>query len=192
VTEDNILEEGSERVLAALLERHTQALRAFIARRVRGDTQAVEDLTQLTLLHVVAYHDRQGLPPGDQAVRLLYKIAERRVYDWYEQRSTRTKKTVLCPSDSELLADAVSAVELLEETVTRRIDVERALARLTPPQQRALVLIYVDGLPYQTAAAVMGISLDGVKGHLQRATLRAQQLDELIGYRAPASAEGGA
>jgi RNA polymerase sigma factor (sigma-70 family) len=187
------LQEGGEDPLAALLQGHSQPLEAFIAHRVRGDGQAVEDLTQLTIMHVVAYHDRTGgLPPGDEAVRLLYKIAERRVYDWYQQRSAHTTRTVLCPSDSDLLTEAVSSTEPIDESVARRIDLTRALSRLTPAQRRALVLVYVDGLSYQTAAAVMGISIDGLKGHLKRATQRARHLHELTGYRAPASAEGGA
>lgn len=192
MTVTGCVQEDGEDPLATLLNAHIQSLAAFVARRVRGDAQAVEDLTQLTLEHVVAYHDRKGLPPGDEAVWLLYKIAERRVYDWYEQRSTRITKAILCPTDSELLTEAVAGVEPLEETVARRVDVARALAQLTPPQQRALVLVYVDSLPCQTVAAVMGISVDGVKGHLKRARRRARNLNELIGYRAPASAEGGA
>jgi RNA polymerase sigma factor (sigma-70 family) len=165
-------------------------LERFIAGRVRGDPQAVEDLFQQTIMYVVAYHDREGgLPAGEEAIRLLFKIAQRRIINWYE----RAGKADLYPSDAALLTEAAASVELIDEIVARRLDVARALVRLTPLQQRALVLVYVDDQDYQLAAAVMGISINGLKKHLRSAKARARQLDELTGYgKAPAGAEGGA
>lgn len=193
MTENDSVRAGGEESLAAFLEAQAGPLERFIASRVRGDAQAVEDVLQETLMDLVAYHDRKGgLPAGEEAIRLLFTIAKRRVVDWYG----RTGKADLYLSDAALLADAAAGAdlidELIDETVIRRVDVARALARLTPPQQRALVLVYVDRLEYRTAAAVMGLSIDGLKTHLRSAKARARQLDELTGYGKPVGAEGGA
>jgi DNA-directed RNA polymerase specialized sigma24 family protein len=47
-------------------------------------------------------------------------------------------------------------------------------------------------MDYRTAAAVMGINVDGVKKHLRSAKKRARQLDELNAFRTSTSTEGGA
>jgi RNA polymerase sigma factor (sigma-70 family) len=189
VTGNSSVPESGEELLAAFLEAHVGSLEKFIAGRVRGDAYAVEDLLQQTIMYVVASHDREGgLPAGEEAVRLLFTIARRRIINWYE----RNGKADLYPSDSALLAEAVVNVDLIDETVIRQVDVARAMAQLTPRQQRALVLVYFDDLDYRTAAAAMGISVDGLKKHLSSAKARARQLDELTGYGKPVSAEGGA
>lgn len=155
------------------------ALRGYIARRVRGDAHAVQDLLQSSLMQMVAYQARRSSLDRDELVRILYTIAHRRVVDWY----ARAGNVLLCPSDDTLLTEAaVEAAVDLVDGVAVRVDIERALVRLTPQQRRALVLVYIDGLERRTAAAVMGISVDGVKKHLANAKARARQLDELAGY----------
>ena len=155
------------------------ALRGYIARRVRGDAGAVQDLLQVSLMQMIAYVSRRGPLARGELVRILYKIAHRRVVDWY----ARADNLLLCPSDDVLLTEAaVEAAVDLVDGVAVRVDVERALERLSQQQRRALVLVYIDGLDRRTAAAVMGISVDGVKKHLAGAKARARRLDELAGY----------
>jgi RNA polymerase sigma factor (sigma-70 family) len=165
--------------LGEVVVAEAKALRGYIARRVRGDTGAVQDLLQAALMQMIAYNAKRGPLGRDELVRILYTIAHRRVVDWYD----RVDNLLLCPSDDVLLTEAaVEAAMDLVDSVAARVDIQRALERLSPQQQRALVLVYLDGLDRRTAAAVMGISVDGVKKHLAGAKARARQLDELAGY----------
>ena len=51
--------------------------------------------------------------------------------------------------------------------VSRHIDV--ALGQLSPEQREAFVMHYVDGMPYETMAALLGVSVSGVKMRALRA-----------------------
>jgi RNA polymerase sigma factor (sigma-70 family) len=175
--------------LAVFLNTQAGQLGRYIAQRVRGDAQAVRDLWQETITQLVAYHEKHGaLPPLPGAVGLLYRIAHCRIVDYYD----RGRRTDLPVSDEELLARAAACAEVLDEAVTRRVDLAQALKRLTPPQVRALTLVYIDDMEYARAAEVMGISVNGVKAHLSSAKTRARRLFELTGYGIdPTSGEGG-
>lgn len=191
MTEHNSTKESGEDSLEGFLNLNADSLERYIRSRVRGDDSAVEDLFQQTILHLVAYHGARGLPDGDEAVRLLFTMAYRRVVDWYD----RAGKIDLYPPDAELLADATLEIEPrkgFDEEIVRQVDIERALRQLTPLQQRALVLVYIDGMDYRTAATIMGLTINGLKTHLRSAKARARQLGELTNYGKPASAEGGA
>lgn len=164
------------------LAAEANALHGYIARRVRGDAHAVQDLLQCSLMQMLAYLVHRGPLDRDEFVRILYRIAQRRIIDWYE----RAGRMLLCPSDDVLLAEAAARVDIdLVDGVAARVDIERALSQVTPQQRRVLVLTYLDGLDRRTAAAIMGISVDGVKKHLASAKARARQLDELAGYGRP-------
>jgi RNA polymerase sigma factor (sigma-70 family) len=191
VTENSSAEESVGDSLEGFIHRNSDSLARYIRSRVRGDVRATEDLVQETILHLVAYHGECGLPDGTEAVRLLFTIAYRRVIDWYD----RAGKIELYPPDAVLLADATLAIEPtkgFDEEIVRQVDIERGLRRLTPLQRRALVLVYIDGMDYRTAATIMGLTVNGLKTHLRGAKARARQLGELNNYGGTGAAEGGA
>ena len=166
-----------EDYLAALAD-IASSLARFIARRVRGDTHAVEDLTQEVLIQVGLYVTHRDLSRSEMK-RLAYKIAGDRIVDWYR----RSGRSLLVPSDEVLLFEAVTDLTVgPADNVATSIDLKRALSRLTPQQRRTLALFYLDGLDRQSVADVMGISVDAVKKHLAKAKSKARQLDELAEY----------
>lgn len=181
MTENDSAKKNVEASLDVFLDQNADSLARYIRSRVRGDVSAVEDLFQETILHLVAYHGARGLPDGDEAVRLLFTMAYRRVVDWYD----RAGKIDLYPPDAELLADATLEIEpstAFDVEIVRQVDIERGLRRLTPPQRRALVLVYIDGMDYRTAATIMGLTVNGLKTHLRSAKARARQVNELTNY----------
>ncbi|MBL8841806.1 MAG: sigma-70 family RNA polymerase sigma factor [Planctomycetes bacterium] len=84
----------------------------------------------------------------------------------------------------------------IAEGEERTQQVERALRRLSEPLRAAVVLRYMEDMPYEEIADVLGISLGTVKSRLNRAHQQLQELLErgVFGPRSdrPGAAERGA
>jgi RNA polymerase sigma factor (sigma-70 family) len=152
-------DEGGQADLAAFLacnETLFDKLFASIRRRIPDDSTAVEDIFWNTLYALVAYLDRPDVSE-EQHRKLLFGIAKNLICHYWR---LRRREVPTPPSDMVLLSDVL--VDPYADA-DRRIDIERALARLTDKQQRALVLVYVDQLTCEEAGDEMGISASAVK-----------------------------
>ena len=95
-------------------------------------------------------------------VGYLYRVGEGRA----KRRGTRRLREGLLvaePSTTDSLVD---------------VDLQRALARLTPPQRVAIVLVHAHGHTYGEAARIMDLPVTAVTNHLTRGLARLRQFME--------------
>ncbi len=181
-TEDDALlrryaEFGSEPAFAQLMERYYDFVFS-VCRRMLGDAQLAEDVTQTVFLLLSTKAKR--LAPGTVISGWLFKVAHlacrnarraearRTVYEHKaagEMEKTRSPQPPSAPS------------ETLWDSVEPRLD--DALARLSPPDREAILLRYVDGLNQGEMAAALGIT----SAAAQKRALRAlQKLKRNLGF----------
>ena len=107
-------------------------------------------------------------------MKALYPIASCRIVDYWRRHGQAWG----VPTDSEMLAVLAEALcagfrgavrlEAGDEAADRRIDVQRALAKLPRRQREALELHYLHELKVQEAAKLMGVSENAVKKSLKK------------------------
>jgi RNA polymerase sigma-70 factor (ECF subfamily) len=150
--------DGSERAFNTLIDRHQQAVRAFL-RRLLGNDADADDMAQETFVAVWT-HARSYR--GDATVRSWLcgiawrkaKIAQR---SWVRRRTRDTAHHEQMPTE-----DGGGA------SVEDRLAVRRALLALPLEQRAAVTLCLVCGFSHSEAAAIIGVPLGTVKSHVSR------------------------
>ncbi|TWP46755.1 SigE family RNA polymerase sigma factor [Lentzea tibetensis] len=128
-----------------------------------GERHRAEDLVQQALTKLAERWDRIGPSHPEAFVRtVLYRDA---VSGWRKLRRERVTET---PPDVAGWGD-------LAEDVTRRQELLRALADLTPKQRAVLVLRYFDDLTESQTAAVLGVRVGTVKSQTHLALRRMRE-----------------
>lgn len=126
---------------------------------VCGDAHLAEDLLQQAFAKVALRWDRLRSENPDAYVRrILYRDA---VSSW---RRTRRESLV------DVLPEPGRPDE--SERVVDRLDVERALASLTPKQRAVVVLRYFEDRTEADTAEVLGVSVGTVKSQAHAALAR--------------------
>jgi RNA polymerase sigma-70 factor (ECF subfamily) len=160
--------DGSERAFNVLIDRHQQAVRAFL-RRLLGDASEADDMAQETF--IVAW-TRPGSYRGGASVRSwLFGIAWRKAKSaqrtWFRRRTR----------------EAAWATDMTEQVVAPHdpdeILVRRALDTLPTEQRAAVLLCLTAGASHSEAAEILGAPLGTVKSHVARG--KAHLLDILGG-----------
>ncbi|WP_435219169.1 RNA polymerase sigma factor [Streptomyces sp. bgisy034] len=164
---------------AAFYRAYHPQLVGYIQRRIADNGEA-EALAQETWIAFLLRFDHYQ-QTYDNPVGALFVIARRKIADWYQ---TQDKVPELSGDDGlgERLAQIAQDRPDVIGLAGLRLDLSRAVARLTPRQREALQLRYVDGLDRPAVAELMGITVDGVKKLTSTAvkTLRAAQ--DLVSY----------
>lgn len=135
---------------------------------VCGDVHRAEDLLQQAFEKLALHWDtvRHGHP--DAFVRrILYRDA---VSTW---RRTRREQLTIAPPEVSYAADDVR--------VEARVELERALARLTPKQRAVLVLRFFEDRSEADTAEVLGVSVGTVKSQTHAALQRVRELVPHLG-----------
>lgn len=150
---------GSEEAFATLVRRNQNPLLNFFARM--GASSDREDLVQETFVRLYRY--RQRYQPSARFTTFLYVLA-RNVW------ADRGRKIVRI----ERLATALEAeVEIASQPerpgASAEIDVDAALASLSPKLREVIVLNIYQGLRYQEIADVLDIPLGTVKSRINLA-----------------------
>lgn len=145
--------------LAALLPR----LRRF-ARTIARRREDADDLVQLALERALRRLDQWQ--PGTRLDSWMFTIMKNA---WIDEVRARTRRdAVLLPEEAgEHVGDA--AGDWPVDRQHRRMDVERAMARLSDDQRMAVGLVLVEGLPYKEAAEVLDIPVGTLTSRLARA-----------------------
>ena len=140
-------------------------------RGLLGDGAAAEDATQETFLRVQRHLAR--LPPGDQALFWIYRVATNLCLN--EIRDRRARPLVAADLGNEARTAEARNPERMEE---RMIDGQlcQQIIDGAPAELRAVAwLAHVDGYEQEAIADILGISLRTVAGRLARFRQRAQK-----------------
>jgi RNA polymerase sigma-70 factor, ECF subfamily len=147
-------------------------LRAFVARRVANPAD-VEDIVQFAFLQL--HRGLGAIRNGERVHAWLYSTARRAIADYYRSPGRRVEVPSGDVTDLDALARADSAVG----DGDGRQEVARCLApvlrRLAPADQEAILLTEVQGLRLADAAALVNVSLPGMKSRVQRARRRLRE-----------------
>ncbi|HVW33165.1 MAG TPA: sigma-70 family RNA polymerase sigma factor [Acidimicrobiia bacterium] len=160
---------GDRAALEALLGRHVDRVHA-ICRRVTGHPEDALDATQEALIAVT-----RGLHRYDGRARFttwLYRVATNAALDEIRRRRRRPEPAE--PSDSR---PGPAGTAPLEQAVATRLDVDAALAGLTPEFRAAVVLRDLCDLDYAEIAEVLDVPIGTVRSRIARG--RAAIADQL-------------
>ncbi len=138
-----------------------------------GTRADAEDLLQDVFL--LAY---RKLPDfrGDSAVGTwLYRLAMNRCLDHLKSRQTRASGATT-PLDEEVMQ---GPRRILDDGV-KRLDLERAIARLPDGARAAFVLHDVEGFQHHEIAEILGISEGTSKSQLHKARLKLRALLQAV------------
>jgi RNA polymerase sigma factor (sigma-70 family) len=157
---------GEAGALSSLLSVCQPDLKRF-ARRTCSTTEDAEDAVQVALWQL--YRKIGALRTVATFATWMFRIVERECYRLFRGRSKAEDLDALAPTDMP------QAPELPTDL---RMDLARAMERLTPPYREVLLLRDVHELTAPEVAAQLGLSLEAVKSRLHRA--RAQVREHLL------------
>jgi RNA polymerase sigma-70 factor (ECF subfamily) len=151
-----------------------------LASRLLGNPADAEDVSQEAF--VTVFRKIREFRFSSRFYTWLYRVVFNLCVDHRRKSATAQMPTTSGEVGALLLArvadPAPGPSEVLGEGEERRQQVERALRRLSEPLRAAIVLRYIEDMPYEEIAVVLGISLGTVKSRLNRAH---QQLEQALG-----------
>lgn len=151
---------GSETALTELVHRHQNALLNFFVRM--GAYHEGEDLVQETFVRL--YKARGRYKPLARFTTYLHVLAR---HVWADRGRKALRRERL---QASLLVDAeVAGMTPRDPGGAPRLDVEEALARLSPKLRDVIVLNVYQGLPYQEVAEILEIPVGTVKSRMNLA-----------------------
>jgi len=169
---------GESRALEILLNRHADRIHA-ICRRITGNPHDALDATQEAMIAVT-----RGIRRYDARAAFttwLYRVATNAALDEVRRRGRRPELS----DDGNLPEPSGDGTgPSVEAQVAARIDVDAALASLTPEFRAAVVLRDLCDLDYADIAATLGVPVGTVRSRIARgrAAIAAQ-----LGNRTPSS-----
>ena len=158
--------QGDSGAMSELLKVCQPDLKRF-ARRTCSTTEDAEDAVQVALWQL--YRKIGALRTVATFTTWLFRIVERECYRLYRGKKYAESLDEMIPEDMPH-APAVP--------IDLRMDLVRAMERLTPPYREVLILRDVHELTAPEVAAQLGLTLEAVKSRLHRA--RAQVREHLL------------
>jgi RNA polymerase sigma-70 factor (ECF subfamily) len=137
-------------------------LRPFVARRVRSPVD-VDDVVQEVFLRM--HRGLGALRDDERFGPWVYQVARSAIAD--HQRSALRHRVV----DAESSIDPAAAPDVEEDHEVEQLlatYVAPFIAMLRSPYREALTLTELEGITQKEAAAMLGISLSGMKSRVQR------------------------
>ncbi len=144
-------------------------LRAF-ATSLCGDPVQADDLVQETLVRAISNRDR--FEPGTNMGAWLFTILRNQFHSEFRKR----RREVADPDGA--YADQIETPPAQVPHLELK-DLQHALLSLPPEQREALLLVGAEGLSYDEAAAICGVSPGTIKSRVSRARAR---MSGLQGY----------
>jgi RNA polymerase sigma-70 factor (ECF subfamily) len=161
--------DGSDRAFNVLIDRHQQAVRAFL-RRLLSDASEADDIAQETF--IVAWTQPRSYRGNSSVRSWLFGIAWRKAKGAQRARFRRRAREGVWATDmTEQVVASPSPDEVL---------VMRALNTLPPEQRAAVLLCLTAGASHSEAAEALGAPLGTIKSHVARG--KARLLDVLGGH----------
>ena len=151
------VQRGDRAAYRALLDDIGPVVRQFVRRRV-DDAEEAKDVYQDILM---ALHGaRRTYEPGRPFEPWLFAIARRVVARRRGERAVRETREI----HPEVLPDVP-----IDADGEARLGLEEAIARLSPDQRQALILLKLDGLSIARAAPLAGTTVGALKVRAHRA-----------------------
>ena len=152
-----------------LIEVEVPRLRRY-ARALTHDVTRADDLVQSCLVRAVA---KQHLwQPGTDLRAWLFTILHNQHVN-VVRRAVREATIVGIEGEAESLSMQPNAYDVLQLR-----DLEVALAQLPEEQRQTVLLVGLEGLPYEEVAAILGVPIGTVRSRLSRGR---EQLRVLMG-----------
>ena len=156
---------GDTAAYEALVRTHQSRLRGFLRRLARGDRALADDLAQEAILE--AWRKIRQFRGEGAFSAWLARIGYRRYLMWARQRK-------LEPLD-ENTNDFAAATPSPDV----KLDLEKAMARLSAPERAALTLCYAQSYTNEEAAAILELPLGTLKSHVARGREKLKALLEV-------------
>ena len=160
---------GDDRhAFAELVKRHQSGVRAALRKLTAGNQALADDLAQDTF--VLSWRNLKSFRQEARFSTWLYRIATN---CWLAHVRKRHEE-LLGDRDAEIDADEVDDGSRDGGSgdhapgTTMKIDLERALARLSEAERAAIVQCYHNDLSHEEAAYVLGCPVGTVKTHILR------------------------
>lgn len=151
----------------ALFTRTSQAVLAYLVRRVDDPTDAADLLAEV---YLVAWRRLERVPVGDEGRLWLYGVARRVVAN---HRRGQARRRQLADRLREQLQSAPITAPPPSDEEAR---IHAALAQLPDADKEILRLTAWEGLGAHEAAVVLGIRPDAARARLARARQRLREL----------------
>ena len=159
-----------------------------LASRLLGNPADAEDVSQEAFITV--FQKLHEFRFSSRFYTWLYRVVFNLCVDHRRKGGSHAPITVTGAGGATLLAQVADSApgpaDELGDDEARRQQVERALRRLSEPLRAAIVLRYIEDMPYEEIASVLGISLGTVKSRLNRAH---EQLEQGLGHPNHGSAD---
>ncbi len=152
-----VLLTDDRRAFEQLLRRHQGMVRAQLRRLLHGDEARADDLAQETFL--LAWRKLHQFRGEARFSTWLYRIA----YSCFLQANR--KRSAVGESQAGGAPDEPASQP---DVADLRLDLERALARLSAAEQAVLLHVAQLGLSHEEAAYVLAMPLGTVKSHARR------------------------
>jgi RNA polymerase sigma-70 factor (ECF subfamily) len=155
---------GDPVALGSIVKTYQSRIRGFALRLTAGDHALADDLAQDTFIE--AFRKLRQYRAEGTFVGWLYRIAYSRFLMDRRRRKTSSADDAPEPSAENETGDMA------------RLDLERAMARISPEERAALTLCYALGHSNEEAAAILSLPLGTVKSHILRGR---EKLKRLLG-----------
>ncbi|HKH96196.1 MAG TPA: sigma-70 family RNA polymerase sigma factor [Beijerinckiaceae bacterium] len=155
--------------LRTLLLGAVPSLRAF-AISLSGNVDRADDLVQDTLMRALANIHR--FEPGTNLNAWLFTILRNLFHSEYRKRKREVED-----ADGSYAARLATAPE--QNARLDFDDLRLALAKLSPDQREAVLLIGAEGFSYEEAAQICGTAVGTIKSRVNRARRRLSELMSL-------------
>jgi len=154
-----VLERDDRHAFAELVRRHQSMLRRSLRRLTAGDDGLADDLAQETF--ILAWRKIRQFRFESRFSTWLYRIA---INAW--KGEIRKKRELLLDAESPEI-EAIGPDEASASVA--RLDLGRALARLSDGERAAIVACYYQDLSNEEAALALDLPLGTVKTHVRKA-----------------------
>jgi RNA polymerase sigma-70 factor (ECF subfamily) len=144
-------------------------LRAF-AISLTSNPDRADDLVQDTIMR--AWDKRASFQPGTNLNAWLFTILRNSFHSQYRKRSREVED-----ADGEYATSLRAVPDQIDKLHLQ--DLQKALARLSPDQREAILLVGAEGLSYEEAARICDVAVGTIKSRVNRARTRLADLMHL-------------
>jgi RNA polymerase sigma-70 factor, ECF subfamily len=163
-----LIQDGSHRAFAELVQRHTQRFYRLAFRYVQN-RETAEDLIQDAFLRLWENPANWQPERNSRFTTWFYRIVVNLCLDWQKK-----KRPVALDEEMPLVDDRETADEAITRIEAQRL-LEKEIAALPQRQRTALNLCFEEGLSNQEAAEAMGVKLKALQSLIMRAKTTLKQ-----------------